>query len=80
MANASSGLHDAYESAYWVWRKTFSAAPSPGPHLAVLLHSRNNAVLILDRRPVSRRTEAVCVLDLTLNAYVSCHNAYVSLM
>lgn len=28
MVNASGGLHDAYESAYSFWRKTFSAARS----------------------------------------------------
>lgn len=80
MANASGSLHDAYESAYYIWRKTFFAARSSGQHLAVLLHSQNNAVLIFDRHPVSRRMEAVCLLNLAQNAYVSCHNANVSLM
>lgn len=58
MANASGGLHDAYESAYLIWRKTFFATRSPGQYLAVFLHSQNNAVLLYDRRPVSRRMEA----------------------
>lgn len=60
MANASGSLHDAYESAYLIWRKTFFASQSSEQHLAVFLHSQNNAVLIFDRRPVSRWMEAAC--------------------
>lgn len=76
MANASNSLHDAYESAYYIWRKTFFAAQSSDD----ILHSQNNAVLLFDRHPDSRWMEAVCFMNLAQNAYVSCHNANVSLM
>lgn len=38
MANASGSLHDAYESAYLIWRKTFFASQSSEQHLAVFFY------------------------------------------
>ena len=57
----------------------------PGQHQALLLHSRKekqNKTLcsFLTRQPESSQMEAVCLLNPTLNAYVSGHNANVSLM
>lgn len=70
MADGSNGVHDAYKSAYWIWRQTFFEPPG-NIKLYGYIH-KNTAVLTFDGRPktdggrplTESNTECLCQLPL----------------